>query len=194
MSDREKRLLLLLIPAVLAVVIRYAFFNSDSSVSAPSAVVAADSAPVAEKRLAKLRQVAATVPAKQTVLNEAEAELKLRERGIIIAETAAQAQAHLLEVVRREGKAENIDVRGGELGQLKKFDEYGEASVSVTFDCHINEFVNFIAAMSHEPELIGPQELHIHPINPKEKTINVRMTLAGLVPKKLVPEKKGFSF
>lgn len=192
MSEREKRLLLLLIPVVLIVVVRYAFFNGSSTAS--TSVVAVDSAPLAQKRLAKMRQVAATVPGKQAVLNQVDLELAAREKGIISADTAAQAQAHLLEVARRDGKAENIDVRGGELGQVKNFSsDYGEASVSVSFECHIHEFVNFMAAISHEAELIAPQDIRINSANAKEKTITVRMTLSGLVPKKLVPEKKGFS-
>jgi hypothetical protein len=28
--------------------------------------------------------------------------------------------------------------------------------------------------------------------DPKQKTINVRMVLSGVVPRKMVPEKKGF--
>jgi hypothetical protein len=193
MSDREKRMLLLLIPLVLIVIIRYAFFSGGGA-TASTAVVSVNSAPLVEKRLAKMRQVAATVPGKQAVLNQVDSELAAREKGIISADTAAQAQAHLLEVARRDAKAENIDVRGGELGPVKNFStDYGEASVTVSFECHIHEFVNFMAAISHEPELIAPQDLRINSSNPKEKTILVRMTLSGLVPKKLVPEKKGFS-
>ncbi len=195
MSDREKRMLLLLVPAVVIILLIRFVFLADKSASTPATVAAINSAPLAEKRLAKLRQVAATVPGKQAALAQVDAELAARERGIINADTAAQAQAHLLEVTRRDAKAENIEVRGGDFGAVQNYgSDYGEASVAITFECHIDQFVNFMAALSHEPELIAPLDLHINSQNPKEKTIMVRMTLAGLVPKKLVPEKKAFSF
>ena len=195
MSDRERRMLLLLIPAVIIILLVRFVFLADRSSSAPATVVAANSAPLAEKRLAKLRQIAATVPGKQTVLAQVDTQLAARERGIVTADTAAQAQAHLLEVTRRDAKAENIEVRGGDFGQVRSFgSDYGETSVGITFECHIDQFVNFMAALSHEPELIGPLDLHINSLNAKEKTIVVRMTLSALVPKKLVPEKKAFAF
>ena len=54
---------------------------------------------------------------------------QLREKGIIHAPTAQQAQAHLLETIRRVGKGEGIDVRGGEFPELRPLgDEYGEVA------------------------------------------------------------------
>lgn len=192
MSDREKRMLLLLAPAVVVIlIVRFGFMRDNS---AATVVSPGESAPLAEKRLAKLRQVAATVPAKEEVLKRVDGELAVREKGILPAETAAQATAHLMEVARNAGKAEGIEIRGGELGQMKVLaPEYGEVTAGLNFDCRIDQFVNFMAALSREPELIATREVRISAGNPKEKTIVVRMTLGGVVPKKLVPEKKGFS-
>jgi len=193
MSAREKRLLLLLGPAVVVIlVIRFGFLSD----SAPAAkiVPAGRSAPQAEKQLAKFRKVAATVPAKEALLAQVDAELDAREKGVLAAATAPQAQARLFEVARKVAKAEGLDIRGGELGQVKNFgNDYGEATAAVSFECHIDQFVNFMSGLSHEPELLAPSDLHINTANPKEETILVRMTLGGLVPKKMVPEKKGFS-
>jgi hypothetical protein len=123
-----------------------------------------------------------------------DAELAAREKGIIIADTAPQAQASLLEVARKIGKTNGIDVRGGELGQARPIgSDYGEVSAGITFDCRIDQFVNFMADLSHEPGLIEPGDLRMNPQNPKDKTVVVRMTLTGLVLKKLVPEKKGLA-
>ena len=61
----------------------------------------------------------------------------------------------------------------------------------MTFDCHIEQLLNFLADLTHEQELIVPSEEHITSGNPKDKTMTVRMVLAGVVPKKLIPEKKG---
>jgi hypothetical protein len=121
------------------------------------------------------------------------ADLADRERGIIQADTAAQGQATLLEIARRLGKNEDIDVRGGDLGAPKVFGDYGLVYATVTFECRIEQLVNFMADLSHEPELIVPSEERITAANPKEKTMGVRMVLAGVVAKKLVPEKKGLS-
>jgi hypothetical protein len=71
---------------------------------AADVVPPSESIPMAEKRLERLRQVAATVPGKETVLKQARAELAEREKGVLKADTAAQAQAQLLEAVRRIGK------------------------------------------------------------------------------------------
>jgi len=104
-----------------------------------------------------------------------------------------QAQAALLEIARRIGKNDEIDVRGGDFGAPKAFGDYGLVYTTVTFECHIEQFVNFLSDLSREPELVVPSEERIASGNPKEKTMNVRMVLAGVVAKKLVPEKKGLA-
>jgi hypothetical protein len=197
-SDRERKLLLWLVPAVvLFLLLKFVVFKDDDK---PAAVVgganASESIPQAEKRLAKLRLIAATVPAKQKILDQVDADLAVREKGLIRADTAPQAQARLLEIARRVASAEQIDIRGGDFGQPKVVNaDYGEVYAVVSFTCAIEKYVNFMAGLSHEPELLGPTEIHVNStMNLKEKNVNVRMTLGGLVPKKMVPEKKGFSF
>jgi hypothetical protein len=63
---------------------------------------------------------------------------------------------------------------------------------TVTFECHIEQLVNFLADLSHQPELVVPSDERITASQPKQKLVTVRMVLAGVVPKKLIPEKKGF--
>lgn len=157
-------------------------------------VASSDSVPVAENRLARLRQIAATVPGKEAVLKQVSAELAMRERGIIVTDTAPQAQARLLEIARRIGKTEGMDIRGGDFGAPKLLgSDYGEVSVGVAFECRIEQFINFLAALSREADLIAPSDIRINTADVKEKTVNVRMTLSGVVPRKIVPVKKGFS-
>jgi hypothetical protein len=196
MSDREKKLVLWLVPAVLIFVILQFVVLKDDKPAVVGQTRSNESTSQAEKRLAKLRLIAATVPAKQKVVDAVDADLALREKGVIQVDTAPQAQARLLEIARRVAGAEGIDLRGGEFGQPKVISaEYGEIYAAVSFTCAIEKYVNFMAGLSHEPELIGPTEIHVNStLNPKDKTVNVRMTLGGLVPKKLIPEKKGFSF
>jgi hypothetical protein len=197
MSDREKKLVLWLIPAVLVfVILKFVVFKDDKPAVVGGSSNPSETIAQAEKRLAKLRTVAATVPAKQKVLDGVDADLALREKGVLQADTAPQAGARLLEIANRVAKAEGIDLRGGEFVQPKVLSaDYGEVFAAVNFACPIEKYVNFMAGLSHEPELIGPTDIHINStMNPKEKTVNVRMTIGGLVPKKLIPEKKGFSF
>jgi hypothetical protein len=99
----------------------------------------------------------------------------------------------LLETIRRIAKTENIDVRGGDFPELRPLNgEYGEAAVSVNFECHIEDLINFLADLTKESELLATNEVRVVLTNPKTKMLNVRLTLAGVVPRKLVPVKKGF--
>lgn len=161
---------------------------------APEVVSATDSAPLLELRLSKLRQAAATVPAKAEVLKTVQAQLQNREKGVMLFATASQAQAHLLEVVHRVALANKIEARGGDFAAPSLLGaDYGQVAVLVTFECPIEAFVNLLADLSREPELIAPSEIHVATGNAKIKTVSVRMTLAGVVSRKLVPEKKALS-
>ena len=187
-TDRDRRALVLLgAAAVLAMLVR--FLLPDSSV--PAASVASDNVDMAQRRVARLRQIAGTVPVREAMMKQTDADLNTRESGgILQADTAAQAQASLLEIARRVGKGNQIDVRGGDLGAPKVFGDYGLVYATITFDCHIEQLVNFLADLSKQPELIAPSEERVVAANAKEKLVNVRMVLAGVVLKKLVPEKK----
>jgi hypothetical protein len=146
-----------------------------------------------ERRLARMREIAATLPAHEAALKQVSTDLSDREHGLIQADTAAQAQASLIEIARRSGKTEQIDIRGGEFSAPRAFGDYGLVYATVTFDCHIEQLINFLADLSQQPELVVPSEERIVSGNPKDKTVTVRMVLAGAVAKKLVPEKKGLA-
>jgi hypothetical protein len=188
LSTRERRLLTLLIPAALIIlVLRFTVLND----TAPAPVASAGSVDMAKQRAQRLRQIIATTPAREAIYKQAAADLGDRERGIIQADTAPQAQAALLEIARRVARMEQIDVRGGDLGAPKAFGDYGIVYATISFECHIEQLVNFLADLEKQPELIVPSEERITSGAPKLKMLNVRMLLAGVVAKKLVPEKKG---
>ncbi len=186
----NRRTVLILVAGVLAVlVLRFVVMGDKTS---PQVVAVSDSVPLAQKRLAKLRATAATVPGKEKVATQAAAELVAHEKGMIMADTAAQAQAQLLEIVRRVGKDEGIDVRGAEEMKVRPLaDDYGEALVAVSFNCRIDQFVNFMTALANRPELVATSDIRVATANPKEKTLLVRLEFSGVVPRKLVPVKKG---
>jgi hypothetical protein len=191
LSTRDRRALVLFGAGLLvALVLRFGVYGD----SQPTVIVAQDSVPLAEKRLERLRHAAASVPAKAALLKNLSADLALREKGVISAPTAQQAQAHLLETIRRVGRTEGIEVRGGEFPELRALGgEYGEAAVSVNFDCRIEQLVNFLAALTREPELLATDDVRVSAANPKEKTVGVRLTLAGVVPRSLVPVRRGLA-
>ncbi len=192
-SPRDRRALVLLVVGLVAsAILRFAFSDS-ATVSVVSANVSQDRTALARQRLARLRATAATVPAREAAMKQTSADLAVRERGLIQADTAPQAQAALLEVVRQIGKNDMIDVHGGEFGPPKEFGDYGLVYATVTFECHIEELVNFLADLSRAQELAVPSEERIVSVNQKDKTVNVRMVMAGVVAKKLIPMKKGLA-
>jgi len=190
LRPRDRRALAwLALFALLGLVIHFWPANDSAAV-----VVAPVGDPVAlaETRLARLREAAATAPAKESVFKKVSAELAAREKGIIHADTAAQAQAQVIQIVRRLGAAENppIDIRSTELTPVRAFgDAYGEASVAVQIECRIDQLVNLLAALQAEPQLVATSDLRVLSSNAKEKTVAVRLAVSGVVPRNLVAEK-----
>ncbi len=188
LEKRDQRALLLLAVAGLVMLVIKLSTGSGPEVAEAST----NSVEMAEKKLARLRQLAATIPAKEALLKQATEQLATREAGVIQAQTAQQAQAQLLQVIRELGKTENIDARGGEFGPVRPLGEdYGEVSAAVSFECGIDHFVNILAALTSQKALLATSEMRITAANPKDKTVNVRLTLSGVIPRKLVPEQKG---
>jgi hypothetical protein len=185
----DRRLIWILAAMAASVILRYTVWSDRQ----PQVVAAAESIPMAEKRLARLREIAATVPGKTDLLKHATSDLALREKGLIQADTSAQAQAHLLETIHRIGAASGFDARGMDQSTEAKplGEDYGVVSVTETFTCGIDQLVNFLAALSTEPEILATNYIHINGGNDKKKSIQVRLSLSGVVPRKLVPVKKG---
>jgi Tfp pilus assembly protein PilO len=156
----------------------------------PTVVGVTDSVPAAEKRLEILRQSAATVPGKEALLKQVLAELGTRESGMLKADTGAQAQSQLSELLHTTGASNGIDIRGMEDWRVKALgSDYGEVSVTVRFTCKIEQLVNFLAALANVPQLLSTNELAINgTTDPKNKSIQVRLSLSGVVAKKLVPK------
>lgn len=196
LSQRERRLITMLgVSLVISLIVYIATSDSSSPASTKTAGPVA-SVERAEKMLTSLRLQAATIPGKQAALKSVTVELAQREKGLIKGDTAPQAQAQLLQVLREvaRNQAPPIDIRQVELGQAQPFgDGYGQVSVSVTVDCGMAQLVNYMAFLSAQPEVISTDQVRFANSNPKTKTNQVRVTITGLVPRKLVPEKKGLA-
>lgn len=184
-----KKLVILMIGLALMIVRVVTLFRD----SPAPVVTSAESIPVAERRLERMRQLAATVPGKEVVLKSALAELSTRETGILKADTAAQAGAQLLDVIRRVAMTNGIDARGAEeVARIKPVgNDYGEVSVTVAFTCGIEQLVNFLSAMANEPQILATNEINISGGNDKNKNVQVRLSLSGVVSRKLVPARRG---
>ena len=176
-----------------SVLVRYGAVGGDQS----SVVVAHDTIPVAKQRLEILRRKAALVPGKEAVLKQVTAELQQREKGIVLADTAEQARTHLMDVLHKTAVANGFDSIGAtqlpEPKALGKEKEYGQVSVGQNFTCGIDQLVNFLSAIANEPEILATDTVFVAPVRNKNKDITVRLTFSGVIPKKLVPVKKGDS-
>jgi hypothetical protein len=153
----------------------------------------ADSVAVAEKQLDKLREAAATVPQKQEIFKQVSGDLALREKGLLIADTAQQAQAQIIQILAKLGHDENppVGLRSQASGPVRPFGDYGEVFVTVQIECGIDQLINILVGLAARPELIASDEVRVTSSNAKEKTIGVQLTVSGVVPRKLIPAKKG---
>jgi Type II secretion system (T2SS), protein M subtype b len=188
LTTRDRRALVALAVAGVALVI---YLLTSSSASTPTAQVVSLNSAQLRQRLTLLRQTAAVLPAREALLKQATADLADREHGLIQAGTAAEAQSELLQTAVRLGKSNGLEVRSSDFAAPKVFGDYGLVYASVSFDCHVEQLLNFLADLTHEPELIVPSEERIGSSgNAKDKMMTVRIVLAGVVAKKLIPEKK----
>jgi hypothetical protein len=189
-GDRRSRAVWLIGAALLipAAAWRFGLIGGSDAGTVPAAVAI----PIAESRLAALRVRAASVPAKQERLGRAQAELATRETGILKADTKAQAQAQLIEMVQAIARANGIEARGVErMGELVVSGDYGEVNVELAFACGIEQLVNLLAALADQPQIMAVNTLRVSGGTDKKKTIQVRLSVGALVPRKLLPEKKG---
>jgi predicted Zn-dependent protease len=172
LESRDLRALQLLGGALAVTALVYFWPAGEGDIVKPTL----SSVPMAEKRLDRLREQAATVPAKQAFLNGIVAQLKTREKGLIEADTTAQAQAQLSQVVRKlmRGQSPPMEV------------DYGETAVTVGTNCRIEQLVNLLADLSKQPEAIATRDLRILAADPRQKLISVRLTVSAALPKRLV--------
>jgi len=189
LEPREKKALIALgaTLALTAVVLAYEFWPAGTAAVAGASP---QSVPQMEQRLARVREIAGTVPGKQEILKKVAGDLATRESGLIRAETAPQAQAQVVTILRGLAASESLELRNYELGAITPFgDDYGAVNVSIQVECRIEQLLNFLAALAARPELIATRDLRVVSGDPKQKTLNVRITVAGIVPKSLAPKK-----
>lgn len=187
----DKRSAIVLFGGVaLILIVRFVFLSDSSSTSPGAAVTAADTIPAAEKRLEKVRQVASTVPGKVELVKQAQAALAEREKGVLKADTEAQAQAQLLELVQGIARANGIDARGmQEFRDQPISEDYGEIWTTVAFNCGIDQLVNFLTSLGNQPQILATHDIHVNGGSDKKKAIQVRVSISAVVPRQLLPKR-----
>jgi hypothetical protein len=188
----DRKTALLLFGGVGAILLLRFVVLADRSSSDGVVVAASESVPMAEARLRRMRELAATLPVREQQFQQAAADLQLREKGMLKAETGAQAQSLLQEKLRRIGEVNGIDIRGLEDARVRPLGtDYGEAMVFVRFSCRVEQLVNLLAQLANEPELLATNQIQITGSTAKEKVLQVRLGLSGVVSQKIAKEKKG---
>ena len=194
LQDRDKRALAILSVSLILGAVLYFSSGSPSTATGSSAAAAVESVPRSEQRLVNLRRAAATGDAKEALLKQVSLELAEREKGLVPGDTAEQAQAQLLQVLKRVAAAQTPPMEIGQIdfGRPRSYGSaYGLVTVSVTLTCRIDELVNFLTALSAQPELTATEDIRFGMANPKQKTMPVRLTVSGVVARRLVPVQKG---
>jgi hypothetical protein len=189
LQQRDKRALTMLAASAFLSLVIYLW---PAGSGAPVAA-AAGSIPIAEQRIVKLREIIATLPGKQKLLDGLSAQLRERESGTIAAQTAAQAQAQLIQILRKLGRSQAppIEIGQFDMGPVQGLGkDYGEVVASASFNCRIEQLVNLLADLSAQKDLIATHELQVRAGDQKQKVVGVRLTVSGVIPRNLVPERK----
>lgn len=186
-SERERKLVLSLIPALIVTAIVY--FYTESSPSAAPTMDSAAAIEVAKVRLDRARGVAATLPALQDSRKSLDAGLAVWNKRLITADTPAQAQAQLNQTFRRIARLQGpaVEIRNMDLGSVHAANAFTEILVSVSFDCQVEGLVNLLTDLSAQPEFLTWRDLRVVSPDSKQKRINVSMVLVAIGPAKLAP-------
>lgn len=190
LEPRDRRALAVLAAAVPAITLVHLLFFREPGASVARTV---EAIPQAERRLEKLRRLSAGLAAQEKATAEIARQLASREQGLIQADTPAQAQAQLLQIFRRVAfrQAPPIEIKTVEMGQIRPLgNDYGEIIVPVTFDCRIEQLLNLLADLTSQPEIVATSEIRLTAGDARQKTLGVRLTISGVAPRRLVPEKK----
>ena len=192
MSERDRRALLLL-GAALVVFLVLQFGVLPRSAAGPES-----STPVAvlERRLARLQQVERQKPRAAAAAEAASLDLAEVEKGLLKAATPAQASAEMQQILRDLLRGQGMNMQSSEFGAIRPAGEdYAQVPLTVNFNCGIEQWINFMAALRNSPQVLSTVEVRLTSADLKNKTVQVRMIVAGYIPAALtkVPAAAGAS-
>ena len=185
LTERDRRALLALGVAVILSLALY-FWPAPTIETVGPAVNDAQAAAV---RLDRVRQEAALAPSRRQQLDQTKEELARLEKGLIAGDSLPQAQAQMVQIVRRIARAQvpPLPLGSTDFGPARAFTgPYGQVLLTVTAECQVDQLVNFLSDVAAQPELVAVEEIHISSANAKQKLIPVRLVLAGLIPGSLL--------
>ena len=189
LQERDKRALKIMVPMLIGGLIWMFWPSGDGG--KPVAQATTNTPAGLEQQLERLRSKEAQIPAKQGMVKDLLNQLNAREQGLIMADTLPQAQAILAGSVRQVARQEGFDFRNMSFSQTSIYGgEYGQIAVQVTAECRIEQVVNFLADLTKRPELLATEDMRISTGNAQSKVLQFAVTISGLVPKRLVPEKR----
>lgn len=111
------------------------------------------------------------------------------EEGLLASETAALANAEMRQIVEQLLTAEGIAMKSSRFASVElEGDSYARVPLTVDFDCRIEQFVNWMAAVANAPQLLSTRRIEISPGNKETKGIRVRVTVGGYLPASRTPE------
>ena len=191
-SERERRLLIGLVPALMITVFVYYWTEPSSSVT-PVVADTAAAIDVAQARLDRVRAISATIPPLQDLKQKSSAELAQWEKRLVQADTPAQAQAQLLQIFRRVARLQgpSLDIRSSDLGTVQPSNGYSEIAMNINVECQIEGLLNLLTDIASQPEFLSWRDLRVSSPDNKQKRIVVSLTLLALAPAKLIPRPAG---
>ena len=191
-TERERRLLIGLVPALMITVFVYYWTEPSSSVT-PVVADTAAAIDVAQARLDRVRAISATIPPLQDLKQKSSAELAQWEKRLVQADTPAQAQAQLLQIFRRVARLQgpSLDIRSSDLGTVQPSNGYSEIAMNINVECQIEGLLNLLTDIASQPEFLSWRDLRVSSPDNKQKRIVVSLTLLALAPAKLIPRPAG---
>jgi len=130
----------------------------------------------------------AQAKARRKPLVDAEAQAIARElaeieKRLLASENAALAKAEMRQLVEDLLTAEGIAMRGSRFGIVAlEGEEYAQVPLIVDFDCQIEQFVNWMAAVANAPQLLSTRRIRLNPAKRETKSVRVQVAVSGYLP------------
>lgn len=192
LNERDKRALLILGLAAVAALVLEIGLPGPGATGGPEAGVSASSIQLAERRVRRLQEVARQRPRAAAEAEAAAKALAATERGLLKATTPALAEAEMLQIMKDMLGAQGISMQSSEFGVPKAAGgDYAQAPLTVNFTCGIEQWINLMATLRNAPQTLSSVDIRLAPADAKNKTVQVRMVVAGYIPASLVARAKG---
>ena len=142
-----------------------------------------------ERQFRLTRARAGRIPLVQAQAKTVQENLERMEKGLLASQNIALAQAEMRQILERSLQAEDIVMENARFVSAEsKNDHYAAIPVTVNFSCHIEQLVNWVAAVGNSSQLLSTIKIRIDSPNSDSKTGRVTATVAGFLPASRAPE------